>query len=361
MKYRSVTLLALTAQFADNRTITIDLDMADPISEIYLDVRAKNNGGFPTVGPPLDTVTKIEIVDGSDVLYSLDGIEAEALDIYHSGQWPRGQRNTYEAAQENTHVVAISFGRWLWDEVLAFDPQHFSNPQLRVTFDYDAGGKTPNYAKLKVIAAMFDEKAISPSGFLMTKEIKRWSHAAVGHEYTDLPTDYPYRKLFLQSRYNDNPPNWIFAHIKLSSDQDKKVIIDNELLELVSGIAKENAYVYESMTASPSGGATHIHVTPTMDVIATAAQLVVDEAPAWACAVAGGDGGYLDYYTSIMHPANLRVSGMCPHGTIAIPFGLQNEIDDWFDVAPIGNLKLDVTSGVITAVQKCFIQQYRPY
>ncbi len=83
MFYRNILLEALTAAFSDNRTITIDLAMADPISEIYLDIRATNGDSLPTVGAPLETVSKIEIVDGSDVLYSLNGIEAEALDIYH--------------------------------------------------------------------------------------------------------------------------------------------------------------------------------------------------------------------------------------------------------------------------------------
>ena len=360
MFYRNILLEALTAAFSDNRTITIDLNMADPISEIYLDIRATNGGVYPTVGAPLETVTKIEIVDGSDVLFSLNGIEAEALDIYHSGKWPRGQRNTYEALQENTHIIALSFGRYLWDEALALDPTKFSNPQLKITFDYDAGGMTPSAAKLKVAAAMFDEKAITPQGFLMTKEIKSWTTAAAAHEYTELPTDHPYRKLLLMGRYDDNPPNWVFAHIKLSSDQDKKVIIDNELLELVSGIAKENAYITESLIASGNGANTHLHVTPTMDVVASGAPMGA-AANGKDCAFDGADGGYLGYNCESNYAQNIRVSGLCPHGTLCIPFGKQDIIEDWFDVAPIGSLRLDITNGVADATNRLFIQQLRKY
>lgn len=360
MFYRNILLEALTAAFSDNRTITIDLNMADPVSEIYLDIRATNGASFPTVGPPLDTVTKIEIVDGSDVLFSLTGVEAEALDIYHSGQWPRGQRNTYEALQENTHIVAISFGRYLWDEVLAFDPKKFTNPQLKISFDYDAGGMTPTAAKLKVVAAMFDEKAITPIGFLMTKEVKNWTTVASAHEYTDLPTDYPYRKLLLQSRKNDNPPNWMLANIKLSSDQDKKVIIDNELLELVGGIARENCYVVENLIASENTGATHLHITPTMDVVVSGAPMS-DEVGGKEAAFDGGDGGYMGYITETAFAQNIKASGMCPHATIAIPFGKQDVIEDWFDVAGIGSLKLDVTDGVSDGTTRLFIQQLRKY
>lgn len=361
MYYRNVTLLGLSAAFSEDKTFTIDLDMSDPVSEIYLDIRATNHASaFPTVGAPLETVTKIEIIDGSDVLYSLDGIEAEALDYYHSGQCPRGQRNTYEFLQENTHLVALSFGRWLWDELLAFDPKKFNNPQLKVTFDYDAGGLTPTAAKLKVTAALFDEKVISPVGFLMTKEIKRWTTVASAHVYTDLPTDHPYRRLFLQSRKADNPPNWMLSRIKLSSDQDKKVIFDNELLELCSGIARENAYVVESLIASGSIAATHLHITPTMDVVGVCS-CMFSEVGGSEGAIHGGDGGYAGYITEIAWPQNITVSGMLPHATLGIPFGDQKIIEDWFAVSNIGSLKLDVTDGVSDGTTKLFIQQLRRY
>lgn len=361
MFYRNIVLEGLTAAFSDNRTITIDLNMADPISEIYLDIRATNRVQWAeTVGAPLETVTKIEIVDGSDVLYSLTGLEAEALDIYHSGQYPRGQRNTYENSQENTHIVAISFGRYLWDEILAFDPKKFTNPQLKISFDYDAGGATPTAAKLKVIAALFDEKAITPAGFLSSKEIKSWTTVSGSHEYTELPTDHPYRKLLLLSRLNDYPPNWLIGNIKLSQDQDKKVVLNNELLELVSGIAKENAYVNEDLIVSGSLAAAHFHVTPTMNVVVAGAPMGVETGGKEA-AFDGGDGGYVGYITEENYAQNVKASGMCPHGCIAIPFGKQDIIEDWFDPEGIGSLMLDVTDGEAGSTTRVFIQQYRKY
>jgi len=360
MNYRNITLLSLTASFADNRTIVIDLNMSDPISEIYLDIRATNGSVFPTVGHPMQTVTKVEIVDGSDVLFSLDGLEVDALDYYHSGQCPRGQRNTYEALQEYNHIMAISFGRFLFDEQLALDPTKFQNAQLKITFDYDAGGMTPSAAKLKVVAAIFDEKTITPVGFLMTKEVKRWTSVAAAHEYTDLPTDYPYRKLLLQGRLADNPPNWVFGNIKISSDQDKKVIINNEFLELISGMCRENAFMRESYVVSSKTTNTHLHITPTLDVVAAATIHGVDIGN-YACCIDGGDGGYMGYKTQAQFAQDIIVTGSAPHGTLAIPFGKQDVIEDWFDVAPIGSLKADITDGVADCTSKIFIQQLRKY
>jgi len=360
MFHRNITLEALTASFSSNRTITIDLNMVDPVSEIYLDIRGTNGTSFPTIGHPVQSVSNIEIVDGSDVLFSLDGLEAHALDIYHSGRFPRGNRTTYEALQENATIIGISFGRHLWDEQLAFDPKKFTNPQLKIAFDYDAGGMTYTAAKLKVIAALFDEKEISPIGFLSTKEIKNWTTTASAHEYTDLPTDHPYRKLLLQGRYNDNPPNWVFGNIKLSEDQDKKVIINNEFLELITGICSENARISESWIVSGNTGATHIHVTPTLDVVGAAAIHAIDSGNR-AVALDGGDGGYMGYITQAIFSQEIIVTGWAPHATLAIPFGKQDIIEDWFDPKDIGNLKLDITDGVSDATSKIFAQQLRKY
>lgn len=360
MNHRNVTIEALSASLSSDQTVIIDLNMADPISELYIDIRGTNGTSFPTVGHPMETVTKIEIVDGSDVLFSLNGIEAHALDHYHSGQCPRGHRQTYEALQEMCTILAISFGRHLWDEQLAFDPKQFINPQLKITFDIDAGGMTPSAAKYKVIGALFDEKEITPQGFLTTKELKSWTSVASAHEYTDLPTDYPYRKLFVGGRLNDNPPNWCLSNIKLSTDNDKKVIIDHEFLELITQMCRENALVIESYVVSGNTGATHLHITPTLDVVAAAAIYGTDLGN-YDCCLDGGDGGYMGYKTQSTFTQNILIRGWVPHGMLCIPFGKQQVIEDWFDPAGIGSLKLDITDGVSSCPTKLFIQQFRKY
>lgn len=359
MKYRFLELSALETIAADG-TKTIDLDMADPISEIVLDTRVTNTGGgADTTEHPMATVTNVEIIDGSDVLFSLDGLEMHALDIYHSGIHPRGGWYRYQAGDYDQQT-AISFGRHLWDPLLAFDPKKFRNPQLRITFDIDAGGMAPSQCKLSVLAALFDEKVISPIGFLMSKEIKRWTTDASAHEYTDLPTDYPYRKLLLQARYADYPPHWVLNNIKLSEDQDKKIVVNNEFRDLMFGIGRENAYVHEKWTVIGTAGGRIYHVTPTMDVMGTAAT--------WAGSILGGDmgvyngdGGKLQVWTGGEANIQIIVDGWAPHGTLQIPFGLQNEIEDWYDVSKIGSLKLDITDGVDSATSKIFLQQLRRY
>ncbi|GAJ06410.1 unnamed protein product, partial [marine sediment metagenome] len=241
----------------------------DPVSELLLDLRVTHGVGASSDEHNLKCFKKIEITDGSDVLFSLDGLEMQALDIYNSGIHPRGGWFHYLPGLESDAQVAISFGRYLWDEELAFDPKKFTNPKLKVTFDLDLGGKNVSAGKISVLAALFDEKVVTPTGFLVTKEIKRWSKVATGHEYTDMPTDYPYRKLLLQGRLEEKPPHWIFANIKLASDQDKKVILNGEFRDLMFGLGRENAYIRETCNSNIRANLDHNHVTPTMDVMSS--------------------------------------------------------------------------------------------
>lgn len=360
MYHRFTEIYGLSAALVANTTIPIELNMVDPVSQLLIELRTLNGAEADTTQHPLAAITKVEIVDGSDVLFSLDGFEMQALDIYDNGQHPRGGWFNYLNGITTDVQVAINFGRYLWDEILAFDPTKFLNPKLNVTIDFDAGGMTPTSVQIAVKAAMFDEKVITPSGFLMTKENKRWTQTAASHEYTDCPLDYPYRKMLLQSRYDSNPPYWVFDNIKLASDQDKKVILDSSFRDLMMGIGRQNAFIQELLTACPAVAQRVFHVTPTVDVM-TVATGWDEDAHGLELSCYDGDGGHLEAIAEVACNAQYHIQGWAPHGTLCIPFGKQDIIDDWFTPNPDSSLRLDCLSGVTLATQKLFIQQYRKY
>ena len=359
MNYRYVELQGLTT-LADGVITTLDLDMADPVSELILDLQVTQGAGGDSTEHNILCFPKIEIVDGSDVLFSLDGPELQALDIYHSGIHPRGGWFNYLGTTESDAQVAISFGRHLWDAELALDPKQFHNPQMKITFDADAGGMNVSAGKLSVLAAMFDEKMITPRGFLMTKEVKRWTTVAAAHVYTELPRDYPYRKLLLQSRLTDKPPHWCFGNIKLATDQDKKVIFNGEFRDLMFGPARENAFISENITAGGAAAKKIAHCTPTMDVMGVGTQWRNDT-DGGDVACYNGDGGQYEFFCELAQNTVHHVKGWAPHGTIALPMGKQDDIEDWANFDGVGNIKLDITDGIADATSKVFIQQYRPY
>jgi hypothetical protein len=78
-----------------------------------------------------------------------------------------------------------------------------------------------------------------------------------------------------------------------------------------------------------------------------------------------GDGGRATAYKA-NDSQNMQIMcmGWCPHGTIEIPFGLQDVMDDWYDVTKLGSLRLNMKSGSgMSSSETCqiFMQQFRKY
>ncbi|MDP2366526.1 MAG: hypothetical protein Q8M94_22455, partial [Ignavibacteria bacterium] len=151
MNHRLSTILPRSTYNAD-KTEIIELDMADPVSQIIVELAVTGVGDVATAHA-IACLTKIEIVDGSEVLFSLSGYEAEAVDINHNGGM-RSNWNPYLTGNDVQRFIGINFGRFLWDPLLAFDPKKFRNPQLKLTLDIDAGGNASNSNKLQVWGAM---------------------------------------------------------------------------------------------------------------------------------------------------------------------------------------------------------------
>jgi hypothetical protein len=231
---------------------------------------------------------------------------------------------------------------------------------LKVTHDVSAGGMNPSETQMAIFAEVFDERAITPQGFLMTKEIKSYSASNGEHEYTDLPTDYVYRKLLIQGLKRGSPPHWVLGNIKLSEDADKKVVFNDGFRNLIFGIGRQNAFVRETWNGVGQTSQAVYHVTPTMEVhgVATGWSNVLATKQADTF---DGDGGEFKIICEGLGNIVFDVSGWAPHGVLCIPFGDQMVIDDWYDVSAIGNLKLDITGGQDTTVNKIFIQQLKPY
>lgn len=362
MNYRLSTLLAEKSYAADATEI-IDLDMVDPISQLIIGYKANISDDTNLTAHVAACLPKIEIVDGSDVLFSLSGYEAEAVDWYHNHDL-NSPWNIYMGWGETSRFIRLNFGRYLWDRELAFDPTKFKNPQLKITLDINAGGGIPTTNKLQVWAALFDERVITPIGFLMHKEIKNYVATASTHEYTDLPTDFLYRKLFVRCLYPGTEPCQILSNFKLSEDQDKRIIVNHGTEDILRTIAMVSPIFTEDIHARVMTSATEIFCTPTARVYPVASQ-ISDTADAGVIAVNMGDGGHFDAISgTAARYCSFHVRGWLPHGVWEIPFGLQEDIDDWYNVSKIGSLKLDITAAAHSATNpaaQIFLQQCRPY
>ena len=134
MNYRLAKLLS-PEDLGTAGTKVIDINVSDVISRIDIIFRTKN-GDTAFEDHPAGNITKIEMVDGSDVLFSLSGREAQALNFYDRGR-PADNHMTGSNGEYMRAIFGLDFGKYLFDPTLAFDPSKFINPQLKITWDED--------------------------------------------------------------------------------------------------------------------------------------------------------------------------------------------------------------------------------
>jgi hypothetical protein len=361
MNYRLAQIWPQKSYSADTTEI-IDLDVGDPISQLIIELDVTNVGSIAPTAHAIACLTKIELVDGSDVLYSLSGYEAEAVDFYHNKQL-RSNWNPYLDGMDVQRFIGINFGRYLWDPMLAFDPKKFRNPQLKLTLDINAGGNAPVTNKLRVWGAMFDQKQISPAGLLMHKEIKNYAMGSASHEYTDMPLDYPYRKLFIRAQSAGTEPDQLIDQVKLYEDEGKRIVIDSEIINVLLRCMSTTPIIIEQIYGHVGTTSTNGFCTPTSRTIGHC-QRWATTTGAGEIAFYDGDGGRFKVIAATA-ASNMQahVSGYAPHATYELPFGNQDDPADWYDISKVGSLKTDILSLTAGSGVDCqiFLQQMRPY
>ena len=357
MKYRTATLLA-EKNLSTSGTETINVDVQDPISALYFQFRTTYSTGARLLPEP-DVFSKIELVDGSDVLLALSGSQMAALAFYE------GHKQINITASNLTSVTTTGFlrayfGRKLWDTMLALDPTRFRNPQLKITYNTALveASATPVY--LRVGAECFDEKVISPVGFLQNKEFHSYTGGATTYEYIDLPTDLLLRKLFLQTKGFGISSGALLTSIKLSEDGDQKIPFDILTKDLMDKELAEFGRCHQYFAAYTSGASYPVWGAPcnveNFNGMNASSQVAVQ-------AVTGTGGKFAFDASSATLQVLGELSGNLPFYVHCYPFGEQDDPDDWYDVSKIGSLRFIVYSGAsgASATYQTILQQLRRY
>jgi hypothetical protein len=340
-------------------TKTIDLNISEPISRLTVQVRLTNATSTPA-GHPASAITKIEVVDGSDLLFSMSGKEAQALNFYENDVLPF-TLCAFEAATIATAEMQINFGRFLWDKMLALDPQKFNNLQLKITHNKALGASTPTTGTIAVIAHVFDDSIANPVGFLMSKQVYSYALVASGQQSIDLPADYNYRKLLIGSLSAGNSPTSQLSKVKISLDNDRRVLInDMSVSDLAKMFARTTAQV--TLIGLGSGSAITYYVTPTYEMYMTITPM--GSTLAASVTVNQGSGGT----TSILSDASKAFQsishGYAPHGHVELPQGDQYDINDWLKASKSGNINVKLTAGSSVgsaSTAEVIAQQLRTY
>lgn len=358
MNYRQTSLLDHES-IATAGTKTIDITLKDMISRLQIQVKATNNGSAPTAHPA-KIISKVEVVDGSDVIFGLSGRELLAMQFYSQRRTPM-VINNYLDDTMNVVNYEINFGRFLYDQLLALDPGKFNNLQLKITHNLASGGSVPDACTLEVVADIFDEKDISPQGFLMQKENVSYTLVASANEYIDLPVDFMMRKLIIMSHVDDKQPWQLYNEVKLSEDNDKRIPINDKCSDLM----KYFGALWPPLDEYIEG----VALTTTRDFYVMSAYEMEFAAIAmgYTAAYLKSDyayGGNIDIRASATCNFKALVRGMAPFGALCIPFGDQNDIADWYDVTKVGNLRLTLKAGSSPgsgSTCEVLTEQLRPY
>lgn len=363
MDYRLATIQPRKQYTADTTEI-IDIDISDPISQIVVTAEPDNNpSGANATAHPARCISKIELVDGSDVLFSLSGQETQGLDFYHNRMIPPNFL-IYLNGMYSEMIMNMNFGRYLWDEELAFDPGRFTNPQLKIALDIDGGGDESDDVYLTVLAHAFDERSISPRGFLMAKEIKAWTLANSTHEYTDLPTDYLYKQLLLRTQRYGIGPEYQVDTVKLSEENDKRRPIDHTMFQILRHLAAQWPRYEEMILVPGMTSAQYFYNTPCYFPTFTDTQWRAAVATAEA-SIYGGGGGRFQHDAEASGPNHqIHCMGWAPHAMVPLLPMFGEDTGRWYDVTKLGSLKLDVlsTSSVGTSqTAEVVLQQLRNY
>lgn len=357
MNYRYATLLAETTLDAD-KTEIIDLDVHDIISRLDIFYRySASKHGMDSYG--YADIEKIEIVDGSDVLFSLTGGECQALNIYNR-KVPTMAHGQHWSANSEFNTFGIDFGRKLWDKVLAFDPTKYVNPQLKITVDYGTSDTGITASYLTVKAHMFDEKAVSPTGFLMAKEHYSYSIGADGtYEYVELPQDYLIRKMLVKAYASGYEPWYQIEDIRLDINNEAKIPFDVNVEEYHRSRKGVDPLVEEGFEIEATTTNRVYYITPT-DYYGNVFGLPSNANDVYQSTHPRG--GKMTMIAGAQTQFRGFARGYLPNHCIHFPFGIEDDPTDWFDPTTVekARLRLEAGSGG-TGTGAIVLEQLRPY
>lgn len=359
MKYRKSELLAAES-IATAATKTIDINTQDPISRISVIVKLTNANDDPA-GHPAEALKKIEVVDGSNVLFSLTGSRAAGMAYFGTKRQP-WQMLDYVNTEYCMFCADLYFGRELWDPDLALVPAHFKNLQMRIEHDKALGGNTPVAGTMQVWMDLFDEKVVNPFGFLQSKEHYRFTQVASTTYYTDLPTDYPIRLIMFGAHNTTEGPEYNVDNIKITEEHDKHVILEAGLEELnlmESGLTPPWIDTFYGKVKTDA--ARSFYVAPTWE---RRSALVQNNDLNGTFVITNSAGQVLSILGEQASSFEGLVAGKYPFGQQCVYFGRPEVHEDWWEANMVDNarMRLECAAGPdVSETMVVALQQLRTY
>ena len=367
MFYRR-TYIADNQTLNDAGTMTFDINVTDPITSLWVKFQATNGGTSNIANTLAECISAVEVIDGADVLYSLDGMEALALACAQLGHMPR-QEVSEIPGDVFTLTFPIMFGRYEGDKEYSLDPSRFKNPQVRISWNLatvravGATGFLTATLAVSIVATVM-EGAPAPSRFLMSKEVYSWTSAAAGTEYIDLPTDYPYRGLLARGFLAANPWHWVWDQVRINCDGGKFIAMNERGWDIVNEMTQKVPRLHYRHDFYLANNVTAVCLLKEFENL-TALPASIDDCVLAYTAAASGQGAMRVFTAGAADGTSRReisdVDGWNPYAALYLPFGLKDVPSDWFPAPTFRGVKLEVRAGVAAAAMFACLVQDRTY
>jgi len=352
---------------ADAGEYVTDIRVPDPITGMFVEVRATNGGTSNRSNLVADVIDSIEIIDGSEVLLSLDGREALAITAYKFGYLPYQLICETDGLTQNWYFP-VRFGRWWGDEQYAFDPTKFSNPQVRIKWNLanvravGATGFLSGSAQFTVLADVM-EGAAAPVGMLTLKEHYSFTTAASGVTYVDLPTDHKLKAFYVKCHEDGLGQSANISYFKLNCNQGQYVPFDLRRTDYLRWLTLNYPpFHYKHLLKAANGDTAYF--IPKLDEQVAYTPATADTV------VAGANNGIgeqtLSVYVGGSASASSRniwalVHGWLPFGVSYFPFGDEDTPSEWLDTSIFKSVRLELTNANAGAEAAVVLEQERLY
>jgi len=195
-------VLDRAAQTNDAQDLPILLPATGALSALSLRI-AMTNGATSGLERIQDAVDAIEVVAGSDRLFRLSGVEAEAFAHFFHRR-PQAEIRDESAAAVQSAVFTIPFGRWIGDMEYWLDLANFRRVEVRVEYSptISATAFATGTFEITLVAHEYRQGQLPPGrlGWLRTTQIKDFTSLAAGEEITELSRDNPLYDLMIYAR-----------------------------------------------------------------------------------------------------------------------------------------------------------------
>jgi len=342
-------------------TKVIDIDVSQPISRMDIRWRVTRASAGMSAASVAD-ITKVEIVDGSNRLVSATGYELQALGYYNRPNclFEHGQ---FLNDNSQMSLIPIDFGRWLWDNQLAFDPNKFVNPQLRITYDEDVSDTGVTVNELEVLAHIFDEKPVNPIGFLSPIEHYDYTLGADNSfQVIEIPDDRQIRQMLVRAYQAAYEPWYSIDEARFDEGTLSKIAFEYTNLEKYTRMMKSVwplITIPFVSTASAAGVVTYLPTSQYWSFFVGVQQSGTGNP---YIDTGAGKGGQF----TIKADSTIQITGVAhghlPHHCYQFPMGKQDDIDDWYD--PLNKkprLRLRASTGATSSTAQLLLEELYRY